>query len=64
MAEQEKAFVVTPSMKAAREKLDNMTPEEREEARNSMREELRRYYSGRLSPEILRAIESIGLVEE
>ena len=43
---EEKEFVITPSMKAAQEKLDNMTPEELEARRAASREKLRRFYSG------------------
>ncbi len=62
MAEQEKKeFVITPSMKAAQEKLDNMDPKEREAKRAAMREKLRRYYSNQFSPETMEALKEINL---
>ena len=46
----------TPDMLKAREELANMPPEEREAEERAMREELRKYYSRRPSPEFMRKI--------
>jgi len=57
MAEEKK--VPTPDMLKAREELANMTPEEREAERKAMREKLRRYYDGRFSPEMMKALRGL-----
>ena len=50
----EKKQFPTLAMLKAREKLANMTPEEREAGRQSMKEELKKYYSRRPKASVTR----------
>ena len=61
MPEQKKQFP-TPAMLKAQEEWEKKTPQEREAIENAFKEELRKYYEGRLPRDII--MDSIDSMEE